>query len=62
MVDVAQLVERMVVVHDVAGSSPVIHPKQTTRWHTQVVIRGLTANELVGCKGLARVRISLPPL
>ena len=27
MVDVAQLVEHPVVVRDVAGSSPVIHPK-----------------------------------
>ena len=28
MVDVAQLVEHPVVVRDVAGSSPVIHPKK----------------------------------
>jgi hypothetical protein len=27
MVDVAQLVEHPVVVRDVAGSSPVVHPK-----------------------------------
>jgi hypothetical protein len=28
MVGIAQLVERLVVVQDVAGSSPVTHPKR----------------------------------
>lgn len=30
MVGVAQLVERLVVVQDVAGSSPVVHPKRAS--------------------------------
>ena len=34
MVDVAQLVEHPVVVRDVAGSSPVVHPTFTAR-HTR---------------------------
>jgi hypothetical protein len=31
MVGIAQLVERLVVVQDVAGSSPVTHPKKIVR-------------------------------
>ncbi len=31
MVGVAQLVERRVVVADVAGSSPVVHPKMVSQ-------------------------------
>jgi hypothetical protein len=31
MVGVAQMVEHLVVVQDVAGSSPVTHPKISTR-------------------------------
>jgi hypothetical protein len=48
MVGVAQLVERLVVVQDAAGSSPVVHPKQTMVAYPSG-LRGLPAKELVGC-------------
>lgn len=32
MVGIAQLVERLVVVQEVAGSSPVTHPKAKSAW------------------------------
>ena len=41
MVGVAQLVEHLVVVQDVAGSSPVTHPSRSTAGHpVQVTVLG----------------------
>ena len=39
MVGIAQLVERLVVVQDVAGSSPVTHPKFGS-WPTELIANG----------------------
>src|SRR5665213_284591 len=40
MVGVAQLVERRLVVSDVAGSSPVTHPRRTSPWPAETQARG----------------------
>ena len=50
MVGVAQLVERRVVVADVAGSSPVIHPRQH-RQHQRALATGGARAVPLGSRG-----------
>ena len=57
MVGVAQLVEHLVVVQDVAGSSPVTHPRGRTRRIGERIRRGGSMSYYAS---LARVRRSHP--
>jgi hypothetical protein len=59
-VGVAQLVERWLVEPEVAGSSPVVHPKKTVVWHycqATVWVNGVSLDACFTARPATRYRI-----